>query len=37
VTIEKAFPELETHELIEEMIAGRMKSNADLEKWLGKD
>jgi len=32
--IEKAFPELETHGLIEEMIAGKMQSNADLQSWL---
>ena len=32
--IATAFPELETHELIKEMIAGRIGSNADVQRWL---
>jgi Sulfatase len=31
--IDAGFPELRTHELIEELIAGKMASNADLEGW----
>ncbi len=30
------FPELRTHGLIEEMIAGKIGSNAEMEKWVGK-
>ena len=35
--IDAAFPELRTHELIEQMIAGKIGSNADLAKWVGKN
>lgn len=36
--IEAAFPELKTHELIGGVIAGKIGSNADVEKWVsGKD